>query len=72
MILLNQLFISCVITFTFDLFYNSSIITEYFYSVLNLDLSILGCVVLKFLQILYKFTVAKGKLMNYTETESRF
>ena len=35
------------------------------------DFYILGYVELKFFHTLRKFTVAKGKLMNYTETESR-
>ena len=40
--------------------------------IIYFDLYILGYVELKFLHALRKFTVAKGKLMNYTETESRW
>ena len=68
---LNELFVSCVMAFTFDLFYNSSIITGYRGSVINLDLPINVCVELKFLQILRKFTVTKSKLRNSTEIEYR-
>ena len=57
--------------FTFDLFKNLSIITLYLVCVSDLDLSIFGCVKLKILRLMCRFTVAEGELRKPKKVEGR-